>query len=230
MEFVPKTLADLNIDGISTDGSLGLNNGRSHPHYPIGSTHGSNQNLSTHNSSNNNSNLRHSSSIGNLSSKQPAWSVHNPRMSNSSASFNERRTNNGSSNNNSNSNGGVRRDDPFSSGWDNEANTPGVWGARGAQSAASAAMPPPSRPLHQQNRALDPWSGDWSFTFCLFYLLFHFIFDGGGKNESGCLIILLNCFFIAVSWKYDGTDNAPIILHFMGEPIILLKINFSIRT
>lgn len=155
LEFVPKTLADLNIDGVSTDGSHGFNNGRpSHSIQSgsvIGSTHGSNQNLSRPQV---NSNLRHSSSIGNISSKQTNWIVHNntSKLSHSkSSNITDKKLSVSNTTN---------WEDPFNAPWDRSGNgVSGGWQAKGAQ--------PPRRPPSQHNANLDPWSGD-SFLFYLF--------------------------------------------------------------
>ncbi|XP_077285011.1 SH3 domain containing GRB2 like, endophilin-A isoform X2 [Arctopsyche grandis] len=182
LEFVPKTLADLNIDGVSTDGSHGYNNGRpSHSIQSgsvIGSTHGSNQNLSRPQV---NSNLRHSSSIGNISSKQTNWIVHN-NTSKLSHSKSSNITDKKLSVSNTN------WEDPFNAPWDRSGNgVSGGWQAKGAQ--------PPRRPPSQHNANLDPWSGD-SFLFYLFYLLFRdFFLKFWYVEVVGYQFVCIECYY-----------------------------------
>lgn len=158
LEFVPKTLADLNIDGVSGDAPHGFNNGRpshsinSHP--VIGSTHGSNHNLSRPRVS---SNLRHSSSIGNIS-KQTNWTVHN-----NTSKITHSKSSNISDKKITNINSAW--DDSFNAPWDRSGNgVSGGWQNKGGQ--------PPRRPPSQQKANLDPWSGDFFLFFFFHFFLF----------------------------------------------------------
>lgn len=177
-EFVPKSLADLNIEGYgSTDG--GMNGGRFiHPNSHLSrnkannshqNVYSSQQNLSKINSNNNNSNFQRSriygsqQSLSTVSNRSSTYSIQSNSKSTTQNSFTNMNYNNHSNNN------------PSSPDWLNAWNSP-----------PSAAMTTTVQHTHSSTHSNnysnrnaphfnDPWTGDFFLFFNFFrFLIFNF--------------------------------------------------------
>lgn len=204
-DFVPKTLADLNIEGLgSTDG--GMNGGRfiqPNNHLSRNKTNNSHQNvyssqqnLSKINSNNNNSSFQRSriygsqQSLSTVSNRSSTYSIQSNSKSTTQNSFTNVNYNNYSNNN------------PSSPDWLNAWNSP-------PSAATTTTVHHTHSSTHSNNynnrnaHFNDPWTGDFYFSF-IFFLFSFYIFNFITWKEREKIFNFSDWQLINLSFSFDA--------------------------